>query len=507
MSQLQMDGSELEWEILRWAAGADVALPREPVPDERRLMELVVTHRIGPRLLRRLKAQDARPHWASEWVLAHLRGQNAKTVAQIELRFRALREICAAVPDAPPLLLKGFAPYAATGDQKFLRPSGDLDLLAPAPEPFCEALRAVGYGVANAPAHAHEFATAGRSSIGIEIHRFFPVYSFPPGVEIAELEPHQSLNARIQTFAAPPRREIYHGDLWPYVIVAQVPELLGLCVPDVTATAFILCAHEFRELIQSPFELPVPIRLALLADIHDLALHPAFDARRFLDLARQWGDSSARVIGHFLQVVFGSNPLPCTAFTFDQGPPRQIGVRGVWACLGTAHEWLLGMEREVAFERLQNCLPPISIGENCESARFLIHQLCGESLRPRLTFDRTPENIGLRLELPPLAKTRLEYKIRLESASGLMNTVTLLASGIESQSGRARVVCRVEPNGFSIRLALTQPGETLLLSISRRDANIHDFYNAQSVAVALLAPLRSASLFNGLKSRGRFTRS
>jgi len=469
----------LEWDILRWAAGANITLPCQPVADERRLMARVVTHRLGLRLLHQLKTHHHQPRWLSEWGLAHLRGQNAKTIAQIEMRFRALREIDAALPHAPPLLLKGFAPYAATGDSRFLRPSGDLDLLAPDAAAFCEALQSLGYGTVAAPATAHEFATAGRGSVGIEIHRFFPAYSFPRGMENDKLNG----NVHYQTFTPPPRREIQYDDIWPHAVRAKAPELAGLCVPDVTTTAFLLCAHEFRELIQSPFELPVPVRMALLADIYDLAVHPDFDAARFSELARQWGDSCVRVMGHFFETVFGSNPLPCGALPLTPGHlPRQIGVRGVWASLGTAREWLMGVEHREILQRLQN-----SIASQGATQSF-IHLLSGEPFTLQLQQEGTVDGFYLHLHLPPLAQSHLEYKVRLENECGLLNAATLFACGQWKQNGDAHSTCQAEFGEAGVRWFIPASSAPLLLNVTRRDASIHDFYNAQCVALALISP-------------------
>ncbi len=384
-------------DLLKWAAGAPISLPGiEGIQDERLLcllgidedafLDLLAKHRLAQRFLDRYRRE--RPGWCSPTLLGRVLELGALAQKHTRRQLDALHEITRALdPAAPPLIaIKGFTTYALTGQEKHLRQSADLDLFAPDPAVLFDHLLRLGYTGFQKGLDHHEWAEMQRQDIKIEIHRCFPVYSYPPGITACDLVPehhpglwHQpftqlhrreigddALMATLQAEGARwnrtlRHREIHYEDLLAHSVCGTTPDTADLRVPHPNMAAFLLCAHEFMNYAGPLLMTALPVKLAILADILDLTRHPQFDLPGFLSLAERFqGQDALAFVGGLLQTCFGSNPFPLLR------PPDPLRRGGA----GTGKRRNAGGEKDFA--------PPAP-------------QFCGESNPTR---DRFPPNLG-----------------------------------------------------------------------------------------------------------------
>lgn len=333
-------------EILKWAVN-----PHAPPPpsgpaqaDEENLLQLVAHHRLSGRLLARVRRE--RPSWCSRTLLFSLWKQQEMVKQQWRAQVTAANELSAAfsTPNEPLIFIKGFSPHALTGDENAIRFSGDLDLFFPDLERLQRTLREKGHPEGE-PAFTHEFATLFYNGQMLELHRYFPVWSYPPEMTAAAVLPEKNPDWWVQPFSHQSLREIRYEDLRENAVRGVTPETANLFVPSAALTVLILCAHEFKEFIESPFTLRT-IKLAAVAEAWELARHPQFDATRFLDLVDQFaGHDAAAFLGYLMEAYCGSNPLPQAAFSprFNRqtGFPQGLNFFGGWAVLHRPDDLLL----------------------------------------------------------------------------------------------------------------------------------------------------------------------
>lgn len=322
-----------EADILLWAAGATKPIPRLDGVNDDRLLYLLGIDEAGllesiqeHRLLHRFsdRAMRERLGWCTRPLMAQLWRLAAGVEARFAQQLAALREIREAMPsDGPPVILvKGCSTYAVTGERRALRPSIDLDLFAEDPESLHTLLQRLGYSGERLT--RHEFAIMQRGRVTIEIHRHFPVLSYPVGVAGVDLDPMRHpgiwrqpspVRPRVTADGSPwlhrARRESGHADLAEFAVRGVTADTADLTVTDATMSAFILCAHAFRDWIEPPFRRAVPIPLAVLADVSNLTVHPHFDRERFLQLVDRFaGHDSVQFVNTLLTSLLAANPLP-----------------------------------------------------------------------------------------------------------------------------------------------------------------------------------------------------
>lgn len=487
-----------ELPILLWAVTGE-GPPPPARPDLRKLLSLAYEHRLIPRLLYLLRRMQ--PAWSSPALLAALQAENARAVVLHQRRIQALREITTAWehrmgPSAEPLIVvKGFSVFALTGDARHLRLSGDLDLFAPDPEALWQVLTDLGYHGTRHGGKFTEYANLRRAEVAIEIHRFFAVYAYPEGLAAADLTPERNPGVWRQQFGPIRRRTLDHAALRLRARQSEVELCRGLHVPEAALTALLLCAHEFGETLHSPFEIAVPVRLGIVADLLDLMRRPCFDAGRFHHLAAEYGAEDAlRCMGAFIQLCGCSVPEALAGFTGAPSRlPRQVGFRGGWAALTTPHEELQPADRTALLHQLgSNRIDPSEDPEAVLPEHVILHSAGAEAFTPRISVRCRPGQLRVEVRLPPLEPERHEYRVRID---GLWPNGPRLAGNVgpwgSTTTGVGRVSPRHEVEDLIVTLELPVSGEVegalpLLLAVMRRDRARDDFWDADQTAVVPL---------------------
>jgi hypothetical protein len=492
--------SEALRNILKWAAGADEPPPEGHTVDTTALLALARRHRLCGRLLQRVRALSVPPDWCPASLVTELRSRHLRAALAQEQKVAAYREIRSALSGAePPLPIKGWTTYALTGERRHIRVSGDLDLVCPDPEGLTRTLRTLGYVGEVLDGGRHEYAHLRRGSVAIEIHRYFPVYAYPPGVlATADRLPPDGRDAvRPQAFVPPLRRDLNYADISEAIICGKAIGMEDLMVPDPTMAAFLLCTHEFKEYLTSPLDLPIPIRLGVLADIRDLTLHPGFRPERFVALAARFGAEDAVALTDRLLTCWLGFPLS-SARGMDIGPqvfPRQLGFRGVWANLYPAEDGIVPPDRATLLARLSRS------GSRRSNGVALEHTLrdSWSSLlsAERVAFVRSEEGVTVTLMLPLLTDSGLRFRIRADWQGDQENAcaVELDGKGM-SVSGPGRVVMDQDARQQRLHIQIAQnwfaasawegDGANILLTLMILTPESQDFFDAVYVATKVL---------------------
>lgn len=335
-------------QILKWSAGAgeDVAGIEDIAPE--RLLDSLAAHNLISRFYRR--CQQEKPHWyvrtLSIPAYAKARAIESRTRHQIAM----VREISEALPpDALPLIvIKGPSVFAMTGERRHLRFSGDLDLLCPDSQCLWDTLVELGYwgekgdAADETKSSAHEFGVLTRGGTTIEIHNHFPVARYPDEVRQADLMPMRHPKRWVQGLPPFLQSQISFDLLAAHSTEGVGPESRHLRVPDPAASILILCAHEFRNFLHSPFT-GMTVRLSALADVYDLARNPRFNVGCFLTLMAETGaEDSVCFVASLLHAYFGHQPLPVVAAPFQgRNFPQSLSYSGGWASLTEPSDILL----------------------------------------------------------------------------------------------------------------------------------------------------------------------
>ena len=299
-----------ELDILKWAAGSVNPIPEIYALDVNSLLEATSYHRLAGRLLRRLRREPQR--WANRALTAELTAMQSQIEYDVQEQIEATREINAAYTSSNQSLItiKGFSSYALTGDPDMVRWSNDIDVLCSDPTILIDTLLRLGYKHDRLAATAHQFADMGRGGLSIDAHNYFPVYGFPSQMSSSDFVPEQNPGVWNQTVSPQPF-QVQYSDIVEHSTFGVLPEISTLALPDPTMAVFLVCAHAFR----NPFVgLPTKdgmVILAELAEVGELARHPGFQEKSFLEIIERFGGyDSVSFVGALVEEYFGFNPFP-----------------------------------------------------------------------------------------------------------------------------------------------------------------------------------------------------
>lgn len=358
-------------DILKWAAGSTEALPQlEGINDDRilsllgidegQLIDLLQRHRLAHRFLHRFRQE--RPAWCSRPLLARMIEQCGIAERQTRLQLGVLREIAQAVASRghPLIPIKGFTTYALTGNPAHIRWGEDLDLFCCDLEYLQATLLHLGFTervtfrfnqfdlvscndltqditcLAPEVNGQHELAKLVREDVKIEIHGYFPVFTYPSGVTQTDLTPAHNLGCWKQTFPNTLARGILYKDLLASAVQGIAPGTERFTIPEPTLSVLLRCAHIFAHYaLVGPFEDWMPLKLVELAEIRDVAQDTRFDRSRFLQWLQKFGAHDAvHLASYLLRVYLGSNALEFACSSRRQRPdnfPRFFQWWRFWA--------------------------------------------------------------------------------------------------------------------------------------------------------------------------------
>lgn len=347
-------------QILRWAAGAPKDVSSVQEVDEDALLSLIASHNLSSRFFNRL--QEQRPPWATRTLSIKVFSLNRHAKETVQQQIAALGEIIQAMPvDAGPVLpVKGLSLYALTGETDNLRASGDIDLFAQDPDCLWRTLTQLGYATEEKHDDGSHYAIMHRSSIQIEIHRYFPAWAYPSGLT-DDMRPSSHPGVWMQPFADFRETQILVQDIAADAAPGIAPQTHVLMLPSPTVMALLLCLHVFRHYVEGqPLDSPT-VRLCEIADVRDLARDPRFQEEQFQALANRFSAHDAvnfvrQLLRLYLQTDLFNRPkqervhddLTAGIMAF----PLRLSFWSGWAAPCTPNEMLRQLNPKQVFDRL-----------------------------------------------------------------------------------------------------------------------------------------------------------
>lgn len=351
-------------DLLAWAVGANRQVGVRRI-DENALLAAAIQHRIAGRFARRLRAEQ--PVWATPRLLARLAFKQLVANQRIERKLATVCRITTALPSRvlPLGIFKGFSVSLLLRDSAGRRDSDDIDVLAPHADALKSCLLRLGFQNIGASG-PHTNADLQGQSTWIDLHNYFPVWSYPTWMRTRPPIPANHPGAWRMLSDIDVKR-IHFDDLANNGWSPQ--DLPGCVLPNPELALLILCAHTFKdycELRAFHTRLKPPVLLSYVADMVDLADHPGFDKLRFTGLAEQLGAWDAVTwSASIVKSCLGFNNIPVPrdfevdANDFGQRFPRSV-YRGFWVCLDQrvdsvwrAHPALHDIVDSLGYNRMQ----------------------------------------------------------------------------------------------------------------------------------------------------------
>ncbi len=176
-----------QFEILKWAAGANIFLPEQPhlLEDlgisEVSMGELIWEHRLSSRFIHRYKKEHC--NWCNRTFLFRILNQVIKARQQTNQQIALIREISSmlAFRSNPIIPIKGVSVFALLGETQQIRWSGDIDLFYDDLQLLQQTLLQIGYAGEDI-SQGHEYSKMSRGFNQIEVHRYCPIFSYSPEI-------------------------------------------------------------------------------------------------------------------------------------------------------------------------------------------------------------------------------------------------------------------------------------------------------------------------------------
>jgi hypothetical protein len=299
-----------EYSILKWAAGSVKSLPHRLDFDEDTLIDLVALHNMSGRFMRRL-AEQARP-WITPKLREAVQDLHSKTRLQVFKNATAMRQISGQLPHpVGVIIIKGMSTYILSKQEHAMR-CGDIDVFSSDSAALVQTLTEMGYRQSKAP-FLYELGEYSKEGIEIDVHSYFPIYSYSESLMSAELKPDSHPHIWRQSYRMHQQR-IAYDDLRSDAYRSSALETEGITVPDPNMLALILCSHAFlnyTNMWSISHREKACVRLSEIADLFDLSAHPAFRSAKFLSLVKQFSAKDAvEWAASVAASLFGRNPLP-----------------------------------------------------------------------------------------------------------------------------------------------------------------------------------------------------
>ncbi|MGO8670305.1 MAG: nucleotidyltransferase family protein [Capsulimonadaceae bacterium] len=320
-------------DTLRWLIEARTLPPEVPPELEDQLLYLVVLHRLTHRFARKLTCGDASGTF-SRRLVARVLHASATERRVFDRQFAAVRELADAMRDigqSPPLIVKGLALYARTGDPSHLPISYDVDVFHGELPALVSALERIGFhSYWDGHERAHEMTAMRREGVTLEVHRCLESWAYP--INLRDQFPSDAPLCRDLVVWYNSKVGLWYRDIVAHCSPGVARGTEGVLVPSVTLTALITCVHAFGNYTEPGYW---ALRLSEIATIRDCFLHREFDT----DLFAQFVDRfAARDSISYVSTVFRE---------LYGEVPEGLNLSNTWLSEPTPNPSLKGREPEV----------------------------------------------------------------------------------------------------------------------------------------------------------------
>lgn len=313
-----MNARDESLRILKWISaggGTDLPIVELGTPE---IIRVLLAHKVLGRFLALTQKQADVVSGIDLDLLWSTREAELAGLARLDRELEKLGLVIEAEqPTAGPIIrLKGNAAANHLGRPDFLRKSQDLDLLAEDAEALGRLLASQGY-VPHGAGICHEDAhMVSPDEIPADVHRYFPSWSY-------------SVDGASDGSYGIVSTPVFFGDFLASSVDDPRVASPWIRIPGVTAAAFLICLHVFRDYVEVPFAKPLAkVRLGEVLEFGDLVAHRGFDADAFEELVQRFGASDALSFMQLLRSNLELPPLPIVHDRAVRSFPREL-ARGV----------------------------------------------------------------------------------------------------------------------------------------------------------------------------------
>ncbi len=276
--------------------------------DDQLFFRLVRLHRLEGRILK--ACENYLVMGFSQQLMEQLDYRWQQVQHRVKTQRAVLAEIAKAYEsshssESPLVMLKGQTAYMLFNKPHLMRWSSDIDLLGPDPERLLCILEKLGFFV-RSPQESYLQATVLRPDIGeVDIHAYYPIMTFDRDVSHESLDSTRYPGHWVQNLGVRRNRLDYRmviDNSLRFHVEGHI-----LAIPNPSLAVLIAATHVFRNSLNT---FPTHIKLAELADIANLSLHPKYDRMLLNRLSRRLGaDMSLRFVHSILSTLEMSNSL------------------------------------------------------------------------------------------------------------------------------------------------------------------------------------------------------
>jgi hypothetical protein len=296
--------------ILKWAAGGEVSLPAHCEYKEEELIDLIRLHNLSGRFLKKIKNH---PNYKFSRKLIKLLKQHHRNVEQsVERNIKSFLEIKNTLPHNIKIItIKGFSTYIIVNKKEVMR-TGDIDIISNNGLGLIGELKKQHYKLTKKP-FLYELGEYTKDGIEVDVHEYFPIYSYTNSLISDILNPKKSLDLWQQNYEML-KINITYDLLSEYLYESCIENNIGIITTgDPNIMIIIICAHAFMNFVNIwsiSHRSKTYVRLGELADLFELIEHNRFNRKKFGQLVEKLqAYDSIRWVHYITQILFKKSPF------------------------------------------------------------------------------------------------------------------------------------------------------------------------------------------------------
>lgn len=283
----------MEKEIIQWILGIKKSISETTLLsiDVEKLSAFLKEHKLTNRFFLQMNKINE----FSKYVIK-FQNEWLKSKEKYERQLGAFRHINNKLNKEKPLILiKGFSAFAITGELELLKSSSDLDVFYFDENKLEIRLKEMNYVEFGLPSE-HEYLNLvkkeGNFFIIFDVHKYYPVYNYPEGLEKKDLELNRNSRDWKQYFSSceaeiKVKKKIFYEDILKYSKKGITAETKEFFFPTVEMTIILLCCSMFKDFLYEPYKFP-NIKLVDLATIRGLSMHKSYNHEKLINLIEEF---------------------------------------------------------------------------------------------------------------------------------------------------------------------------------------------------------------------------
>lgn len=338
-------------DTLKWLLFGTGAFGTEEKVDISELLTFVHYHKLHKVLLRKVSEPDC--GWCDVKLLERLTEMDTLLEKHVVNHLTIAQQLIQRMEadNNLPIVLKGFSTYALTGHKEHLRISRDLDLFVENVDRALATFQSLGFDISIYGDNWHEIQ-ATRGEVLVEVHKYFPVLSYPMDIFEESLEPATNTGIWKQAPRPYPITKIYHKHAKEHSQQCNLEGLGDFRVVDTHLAILIRCAH----MLDGFTQITSTIQLSELFEIYALINSPSYQKTICRELMLQFGAYDAlRFVDECFHYFFDEHlfDFPELQYSSQKRPQFPICLASrFWLNLSSFEESIFPRNYEFVFAKM-----------------------------------------------------------------------------------------------------------------------------------------------------------